>query len=224
LIRTRAGQLCSSIEQVDGLLERATGLANDLRDFVEGSEARELLPRKVRRRLEEGAERLKQAKAQAGELVDACNRVQKVLKYADRALAVGFPTGIAAVAAGVVLAGAAVAAAVVVSIGVTIIVENRNCDRVELPGFAAFIPGVDFPERIPIGEQGKVRIPRAFMGTFTVSGSQVAIEAFGRHLDVESGDLDMSQSSWDGTALSDLAGTRVSVTRGREHLLRISCR
>ena len=61
LLRTRAGQVCGSIEQVDGLLDRVTGLVNDIREFMEGTETRELLPRKVVRRLEEGVGRMEQA-------------------------------------------------------------------------------------------------------------------------------------------------------------------
>ena len=223
-LRARAQQVCGPVKEAHGLIDRLSSLAKDINEFVEGTEARELVPGRARRRLKQAAEMLKQAKERTSALNKACDRVQKALKYADKLLAPGFPLGAAVVGAAVVLVAVGIAAAVILPNGVTVLVENQNCDTINLSGIAGFLPGIDFPGGVPTGEQGRVLIPRAFVGRLAVEGSELTLEAFGRRMPVGTQDVDLSQSSWDGDSLSALEGSPIPVTGDQEHVLRVHCR
>jgi hypothetical protein len=216
LLRQRA-------EQVDGLADRVSGVVSDVREVVEGTDARELLSARARRRLEQAAERLEESKERTAWLVDACDRVQKALQYADQALSPGFPLGAVALAAGIVVASVVIAAAVILAIGVTVLIDNRNCGRITLSGVANFVPGIDIPDKIDSGEVGAIRVPRTFRGNFIVEGDVLTVSAFGRDIPVSVNRLDLAQSVWNNTPLEVLQGNPVSVNDERENQLTLWC-
>lgn len=223
LLRQRAEQVCGTIQQVDGLADRVSGVVNDVRDVVEGTEARELLSTRARRRLEQAVERLDEAKERTGSLVDACDRVQKALQYADKALSLGFPLGALALAAGIVVASVVIAAIVMLIVDVTVLIDNRNCGRITLSGVANFVPGIEFPDKIDSREVGKIQVPWAIRGNFIVEGDMLTLSVFGRDIPVSVNRLDLVQSVWNGTALAALEGGPVSINDERDNLLILRC-
>lgn len=107
---------------------------------------------------------------------------------------------------------------------VTINIENRNSKTIKLAGELDFLPGVNFPGDIPRGARGMVTVPRALVGSFEARSGSLVIEAFGKSFQVAVNDLDLQRSTWDGTALSVLAGKQVSIRDGKSHTLVIFSR
>ena len=70
--RQRAEQVCGTIRQADGLLERVSSVVEDIREFAETTETRQLVPARARRQLNRAVDRLDEAKGQTAKLVDAC--------------------------------------------------------------------------------------------------------------------------------------------------------
>ena len=71
LVRGRIDRFCTTVAQVDGLVDRVTEAATDIRDFVNDTEFRALVPGRARRRLDGAVRRLNEAGERTDSLVDA---------------------------------------------------------------------------------------------------------------------------------------------------------
>ena len=147
--------------------------------------------------------------------------MQKALDYAYKVLGPG-PLGPLAVGAGVAVAGVVIAAGVILSQGVVVVVSNVNCGVIDLGSVSDLVPGVQFPGKIANGEDGKVRVPSAFVGDLNIEGELISVGAFGKSFQVVARAIDVDGSSWNGTPLS-LLGPSVSVTDELANRLVLRC-
>ena len=221
-LRQRAEQACGTIRQADGLLERISDVVENIREFAETTETRQLVPARARRQLNRAVDRLDQSKGQTAELVDACDKLQKVLNSVDKVLAGGFSLGTAALISGLLAAGAGIAIGVTLAFGVTVIIQNENCGDIELTGIPNVIPGLRLPN-IADGATERVELPDSFQVKLTVYDGRLEINALAGGISGNIGDLDLSGSTWDGTPLADLLGQSVSVGGDFDHLLILRC-
>jgi len=205
-----------------GLLERISSVVKDIREFAETTETRQLVPARARRQLSRAVDRLDEAKGQTVELVDACDRLQKVLGNVDKALAGGVSLGTAALITTVAAAGIGTAAGFVLAFGVTINIQNENCGDIKLGGIPNIIPGLSLPD-IGEGATERVDLPDAFQVDFAVFEGRLKIKALGGAISSNISNLDLSSSTWDGTPLETLSGQSISVGGDFDHLLILRC-
>lgn len=222
-LRARVEDVCASFQHFSDAAKSFSDLAKEIQELIAKPGVPELVPPSALSRLHDSAQWLEDASNRMREATDVCSRVRRALTYAEKAISPSLWNP-ALVLAGVVMAGIAVAAAVMLPNGVTIIVENEDCATISIPGVANLVPGIDFPGEIATGDTGRIRLPRAFVGRLGIEGSEVTLEAFGRHLSIPGFDIDLGSSTWDGTSLVDLEGERVSVSEEAEHWLGLSCR
>jgi predicted nucleic acid-binding Zn ribbon protein len=82
MFRQRVRQFCGAVERFNELAD----LGRQIREFVEGTEARDLLPRGVRYRLTNVAEQLEKLKNRTERLADVCDQAEEALQYAEKSL------------------------------------------------------------------------------------------------------------------------------------------
>lgn len=128
---------------------------------------------------------------------------------------------------GVVVVGVVVSAAVILSNDVTIRVDNRSCDTLDVgKGSAAvgfnFLPGIGVPSKIEEGDTAVVQVPKTFVSSAAVTADSVEVNAFGRTFTLGTSDIDMERSTWDGEPLADLVGQKVKISG--KHSLVLECK
>ena len=129
---------------------------------------------------------------------------------------------------GVIVVAVVGTAAVILADDLKITVTNKSCGNWDIAkGSAAmglnFLPGINVPDQIAMGETAVVQVPRKFISSVSVTpNGSVELEAFGQSYSFGTASIDMQQSTWDGSPISGLAGKQVNLAG--DHTLIMMCR
>jgi hypothetical protein len=128
---------------------------------------------------------------------------------------------------GVIVVGVVGTAVVVLSDNVKITVKNSSCGTLDIAkGTAAenltFIPGINLPSQIAMGETAVVQLPKRLIESASISSGSVRLVAMGRSFTFGTSSLNMQRSTLDGTALSGFVGRQIDLSK--DHTLVLECK